>query len=63
MKILQYKVPVVGYWMTIQTDIPDDKWAELWASWCWKTSSPIRLVDMDTGLAEREFHPAKDRSR
>lgn len=57
MMSLQYR-PIPGMWLTIRTDIPEDRWASIWADWCWKTSAPIRLVDSD-GLAVREYHPTK----
>jgi hypothetical protein len=63
MKRMDYRVPIVGYWITIQDNIPDNQWAALWADWCWKTSSSIRLVDIPSGLIEREFHPAESRRK
>lgn len=47
---------IPGVWLTIVRDIPDDRYAEVWATHCWRTTTPIRLVD-DVGRVVREYHP------
>ena len=55
---LEYRA-LPGLWITIQEGIPADRFAETWARWVWKTTTPIRLVDTETGLAIREYHPSR----
>lgn len=55
---IEYKM-MPGLWMTVEENIPEDHHAAIWANWCWKTSAPIRLIDCNSGLITREFHPAR----
>lgn len=57
---LEYRV-MPGIWITVQDELPDDGYAETWAKWVWTTKVPIRLVDVDSGLAVREHHPSTAR--
>lgn len=54
---LQHQV-INRLWLTVVDNVPSDRFAELWAHHCWRTTTPIRLVD-DDGLVVREFHPKR----